>query len=1273
MGGSSKKQVTGYKYYLGLHFGVCHGPVDGIGQIEVGERIAWEGLADENTRIRVRKNDLFGGKEREGGVDTFVDVMMGGPAQAKNDYLVSQLGEVQPAYRGITSLVVRGPSSERIRDTRLFQSTSYLYGGYVAANNPYLKPWAFRVKRIKEGWDQGVWYPSTAEVPIFINEGGSDSEADSDDDEMVLLDSIFLSGTGNAGTNPGVGVTVQNPSGCPVYVRITSGAWSYFEDDAANGGYTWICNFTATRPGHPERELEFYPQVYQTSDAAFAATGGTLIQLPASTQYTFWLYDTPVFDNRGGMLMDVYTYCPPAPPGEKMALGGMNPAHIIYQSLTDPEWGMGYPVDSIDEENFTIAADKLYGEGLGLCMIWNRQESIDGFIQIVLDHAGAVLYSDRRTGKFKLKLLRDDYDPDTLPVFGENEICGVDSFQRPGFGETINEITVVYRDIATNKDTSVTVQDLANIQAQGGIVSQTRNYPGLPIQGLAARIAMRDLRAAATPLAKVEARFNRSFWDTVPGDVVKLVWPQYGINGAVFRVVTADYGDLTNGEIKAVLVEDVFGLDPGAYIKQQENEWSEPNNQAAPNPQEDLFEVPYWHDARVLVADVDALAPEVGFVGTVATPASSLTYQYRINTSFSGDSDEDFVDRGVASYTPSAILGGPVTQATTTFEVMNRSDFDADAFVGPTLAMIGSGRPAEWVEVLSAETDSNGSHYVTVARGVLDTTPQDWAANTRIWFAGETDAGADLTQYLAGDAIDVKLTSQATGAELELAQAETLSIVMDQRMYRPYPPGNILINGEAYPEALSGSLSITWAHRDRTQQLADVIHQDAGDIGPEPGVTYNVRFYDDATNTLIASATGLTGTSYSNLLAAVEYLRVEIDSTRDGIQSWQPQIRRFVYGGFGVRAAEDGELRATEDNDQRDIESVPPDANGDGDFGASVIPYLWNGTEFVCLSYQHDPVTGGNVQVVVTTTNGLDLVSRGKLTNYRMEAVAGSPYRYVAVRGFNTGFGYRSEVATTNSLDNDWTQQTLTVFAARGYYNYPVTFSCVVYDPSFDKFVIAGDYGLVLTSSDGTSWTETGTGSISPFFATYSLATDGAGTFVLTGWITPDGYVPIFGYPGTPIVYRSTDLVNWTEVTVPGFTAPRTLGPVAFINGHFAVTSGDALADYDSSSEATIATSPDGVTWDTHFGPGVGGEITYFDAKYVMISLLIGEQLLCTSPDLDSWTTHDVAVKPHGSMTPGDGFMLGVGFADNSYAPDGYTIVSGYPYLIRTEDGINWD
>ena len=130
---------------MGLHFGLCHGPVDSLSEIIIGDRRAWEGNETSSGLFAVFAPYLFGGDEREGGIGGNLSLMMGESTQTQNSYLVSRLGASVPAFRGILSAV--------------FEQ------GYIAANNPYVKPWAFRVTRTLAGWSGGTaWYPEKAQI-----------------------------------------------------------------------------------------------------------------------------------------------------------------------------------------------------------------------------------------------------------------------------------------------------------------------------------------------------------------------------------------------------------------------------------------------------------------------------------------------------------------------------------------------------------------------------------------------------------------------------------------------------------------------------------------------------------------------------------------------------------------------------------------------------------------------------------------------------------------------------------------------------------------------------------------------------------------------------------------------------------------------------------------------------------------------------------------------------------------------------------------------------
>lgn len=144
----AKKITVGYKYFLGLHMILSHGPVDKLIRVDVDGKTAWSGSSTGGT-ITISADNLFGGEEREGGVSGKVDVEMGSSTQTTNSYLAARLGSAVPAYRGVFGVVL-----------------NQCYIGL----NPYLKRWSFWASRIHTTSDGAVqWYDEKADIAGDMN------------------------------------------------------------------------------------------------------------------------------------------------------------------------------------------------------------------------------------------------------------------------------------------------------------------------------------------------------------------------------------------------------------------------------------------------------------------------------------------------------------------------------------------------------------------------------------------------------------------------------------------------------------------------------------------------------------------------------------------------------------------------------------------------------------------------------------------------------------------------------------------------------------------------------------------------------------------------------------------------------------------------------------------------------------------------------------------------------------------------------------------------
>ena len=476
----SKSVTVGFKYFLGAHMGLVHGPVDGVQRIRVADKCVWAG-AVESGRICIDAEEIFGGEGAEGGIKGELVFANGEPTQMPSVYLQGNLGTLLPAFRGVTCAILEQP--------------------YISANNPYLKPWAFKLTRTDvttRGADQ--WYKEKAAIfsgtrptfGVFDEECAESATEDSDaavtslpagdpppdyliqsegdirylstmPEKAELLTYAAIRGTINSGgliqnqlsSFPGAAVPkVWLETGVDQFDRPW-GVWI-----SRNASFDPIPNtygaatFSWLAPGEEETITTTdrfsviitsdasVPSKYNSQTDYVSLSMGSNSSLPQL--YGFVVIRAP--DPEPEVESEDEFACGPS------YCVDMNPAHIIRECLTDKEWGMGYADADIDGVAFTAAADTLSTEQMGISLLWQRENSIEAFVQEIVRHIDAALYVDRRTGKFVLKLIRADYDAGSLITLGPNQIERVENYKRPAFGDLVNSVTVVYDDCQDGKN-----------------------------------------------------------------------------------------------------------------------------------------------------------------------------------------------------------------------------------------------------------------------------------------------------------------------------------------------------------------------------------------------------------------------------------------------------------------------------------------------------------------------------------------------------------------------------------------------------------------------------------------------------------------------------------------------------------------------------------------------------------------------------------------------------------------------------------------------------
>jgi len=848
-GGKAKQQIAAYQ--MSLHLGFCYS-VDKLLELFVKEKSVWKGSQSTNTELTIDQQNLFGGPKKEGGLLGAVSVLQGRSDQVLPTHLTTRLGRTPsncPGFRDILSLFFYGAPGQ----------------GFLWSHNyPYLHTVWAKVQRIF----QSGWYPTKASI---VNPGSNPSY------DAVLLNPSRDFDAQNAAVYPESSVDAYTVSGFSpddiLRVSITQGtfrAWSRWSgygsgsgEYAGSTGYPlWWCAVNIkTAEGAITQHFDISGM---TEEEAFALNSSTVVELTGSTAYTLWLYDNILY-NRGGLSLKI----------EQLRYSDgdrdMNPAHIIRECLTNTEWGMALPGSAIDDTSFTDAANVLYDEGFGLSLTWSGQSDVETFVNEILGHIDATYGTDPETGKFFIKLIRGGYDVGLLPELTEDN-CRIIQFNRKGMGETTNEVVVTWTNPANEGEETVTVHDLANYSAQGVLISSSRNYYGIRSASLAIRVALRELNKASQPLATFEVEANRVAWRWKSGDVIKVTYPEYGLNGLPCRITNINYGKAGTMGIRITLIEDVFDMPADSYVVSDGSYWEPPTTSVPSLSQAKVITAPYFAVARSMGdSAASAIAyPEV-FAMVLASGVGSFAEVYSPAVNALGDTEYAYTG-AVPTIGYAQLAAGLVPEVTSSVAVSHLVGTNPAAGV---MAIIGE--PATGEICIVESGDATG---MVLRRGMLDTTPRVWTSGTPIRFI-EWDASlSDGVSNVAGSTVAYRVAPDGSSGEGYLAA----SVTFDARPYKPFRPANVKLNGVLWPVSVAGpDMSVTWAHRNRTLETSVPLTWDEASISAEAGTSYTLKIYSPSDD-LLFTGTGITGTSQplafgADPLADLVTLQMDLTST----------------------------------------------------------------------------------------------------------------------------------------------------------------------------------------------------------------------------------------------------------------------------------------------------------------------------------------------------------------------------------------------------------
>ncbi|WEI20150.1 hypothetical protein PY247_10740 [Acinetobacter proteolyticus] len=387
----------------------------------------------------------------------------------------------------------------------------------------------------------------------------------------------------------------------------------------------------------------------------------------------------------------------------------------------------------------------------------------------------------------------------------------------------------------------------------------------------------RQLGKELSQPSKYEARKINKY------DVVKLTWQNQNMFEVPVRIMKIGLGDGRDNTATLDWVEVIpysstlfptINVDPPTSVV------------LPPQPnQSTIFEMPYFEAVqRFGQTQVDAeLAnnPDLGYL----VVATKKPQNNSINALLYTNGGTGYQQASIVDYCPVASLDQEIGYLDSSFAVKNVASI-SQAEVG-TLILCDE-------ELMVYQSYDAATKILNVKRAALDTVPKPHSQDAVFYFYDAFNA-FDSEQYVLSEVIDAKVLTTTPSGVLDMLEAAVLSLEIDARPNRPYPPANVKINSEYYPEEIETDLVVTWVDRNRLQQTGGaILGWTDGGVALESGAATMLTIKElNSSNVVVATHNvNATGTNtytlaISSMQAETRSIDVTAKTVRDGYDSYQ--------------------------------------------------------------------------------------------------------------------------------------------------------------------------------------------------------------------------------------------------------------------------------------------------------------------------------------------------------------------------------------------------
>jgi hypothetical protein len=899
MGGSSK-QTIGHRYFSKLAVFIGN-PIEKLIGINFDNR-GWLFKSDDNEQtLRIESPYLYG--ENEGGVAGNIDIQTGTADQLPNSEYAKDFPKVS-GYPFQSYLFFRGlkftPPPVTVGGVKVSAPAHYNSSFYLG-NSGYMKEmllWPQRIHVRNNGSPQ--WYDEKAEInpTVFsssltakykyhVQDGFSSlaqlapfASVDFDDSSWGIGQSPFGYVSGSELPQPNTYVGPQSGRAIMIREKITVtdpdliGTLKVEMRHDDGGALYWN-----------GEQISLSVDSYYVSYAEIPASK---IKAGVNTLFCAAVDSVPAGSPSG-----IYLYLKYENAGGAVSFADLNPIHKIREILTD-DTAMNKPESDVNDVNFKKAADVLHQEKLGISWSVTEKSCLDA-INELCGHVEAGIRINRQTGLYEIVLFRDDWFSESeIYTLAVNKIKNM-SLEVANADEAINQLNVSYYNRDAIKDSSFSIAENAAIRNLGGRVNaEDANFLYFMNQRNAAVVAQWKLKQMTTPIwsgSFTTAAYEARKWNRY--DLLKLAWPRKWQGTITVRIMKINLGTGTDVSIDFVEVVP-YSSDLSSNIV-----IDTPVDTAPKPPQPALFkafELSYFEAVQLngqkTVDDTLAYNPDAGYAAVIAKRPQSNS----LNALMYTDDGNGYERAGAITYCETAELDQGISQINTAFIVKNTGNIGS-VDIGTQITIN--------TEIMVYQSYDAEISLLTVKRGALDTIPQMHSAGSMLYFADDFIT-VDSTEYVTSEVINVKALTTTPSGILSLDDADAQQVEIQARAICPYPPANVKINDEYFPQEIETDLVLFWMDRNRIQQTGGSILGwfDAGvtiELGTQTHLILTQLDENDielaTTNANVTGSTSYT-MPISSMQADARFVEIILKTVRDGYECLNPFVHKIELSQF---------------------------------------------------------------------------------------------------------------------------------------------------------------------------------------------------------------------------------------------------------------------------------------------------------------------------------------------------------------------------------------